>query len=434
MGLLISCIAVGTCLLINITFTIYAVSVDHAPGGIGTLFTGDCDKIKKLDIWIHVCLNILGIALLGASNYTMQCLSSPTREEIDTAHSKGIWLDIGVSSVRNLRHIGWRKVILWWLLGSFSFPLHCLWNSAIFSTLQANDYIVPVVSPNFLQDTNLNCTGLYVAEEYCDVIRNMYATARTGTHQINLTRLEPKDCISAYGTRLQSRWSNVIAVSTNTTPRYVLDSTYEHPTINTALDSSTLQDVLYAESMNIYTNQMSWLCKADVKNCNLATALTDASHWTISLDPYGISNYRYLAEYVIDHCLASSTTENCKLQYSLVIIIIVVCSNAFKLLAMLKTLATIKEDQIITIGDAIASFLKSPDIATSDACLATKTDLKRTLSRPQYGTVYTTNARSVEDPRNSDLSGGIMQKQERKTQQRWHHAPSRKRWLICIML
>ena len=440
MGLLVSCIAVGVCLLINTMFTIYAVSVDHAPGGIGTLFTGSCDEVKKLDIWIHVCLNILGIALLGASNYTMQCLSSPTRAEIDTAHSKGIWLDIGVPSVRNLRHIGWRKDILWLLLGTFSFPLHCLWNSAIFSTLQANDYIVSVVSPNFLQDTNPNCTGLSVAEDYCDVIGNLYAAARTGTHpQINLTRLEPKDCISAYGTNLQSRWSNVIAVSTNTTPRYFPEYKFGQTnlTINTTLGSSTLQDVLFARpNPDGSGNQMSWLCNADVQNCNLATALTNASHWTISPDSYpyhGPADFPY-AEYVIDHCLASSTTETCKLQYSLVIIVIVVCSNAFKLLAMLTTLATIKEDQIITIGDAIASFLKSPDTTTSGACLATKNDFKRKFSRPQYGTGYTTTIRSIEDPRISDLSGGLMQNKERKIQQRWHHAPSRKRLLICITL
>ena len=46
----------------------------------------------------------------------MQCLSSPTRDEIKKAHSKGVWLDIGVLSVRNLRRLSKARVTLWWLL------------------------------------------------------------------------------------------------------------------------------------------------------------------------------------------------------------------------------------------------------------------------------------------------------------------------------
>ena len=176
---------------------------------------------------------------------------------------------------------------------------------------------------------------------------------------------------------------------------------------------------------------MRWLCKADIQNCNLATALTNASPWKIS-QPLTYSDAP--VEYVIDHCLASSTTETCKLQYSLAIIIVVVCCNAIKLLAMLKTLTTIKEDQIITVGDGIASFLENPDSNTTNACLATKIDLKRTFSRPQYATAHIKAARSMEGRWNPDLSGEILWKQENQFRQRWFHAPSKKRWLICITL
>jgi hypothetical protein len=71
-------------------------------------------------------INALSTILLSASNYTMQCLSAPTRSEVDDAHSTGKWLDIGVPSVRNLGRIARKRVILWWLLGASSLPLHLL--------------------------------------------------------------------------------------------------------------------------------------------------------------------------------------------------------------------------------------------------------------------------------------------------------------------
>ncbi|KAH6666023.1 hypothetical protein B0J14DRAFT_643332 [Halenospora varia] len=41
--------------------------------------------------------------VLSASNYTMQAISSPRRKEVDNAHKKSTWVDIGVPSIQNLR-------------------------------------------------------------------------------------------------------------------------------------------------------------------------------------------------------------------------------------------------------------------------------------------------------------------------------------------
>lgn len=57
----------------------------------------------------------------------MQCLSAPTREEVDEAHAKGKWLDIGVSSVRNLTSIPKSRLGMWVGLGLTSLPLHLMW-------------------------------------------------------------------------------------------------------------------------------------------------------------------------------------------------------------------------------------------------------------------------------------------------------------------
>lgn len=79
--------------------------------------------IKRANAWAHIMINALGTLLLGASNLTLQLLVAPTRKELDEAHVKGTWLDIGVPSFRNLWGISKYKVILWSLLAISSIPI-----------------------------------------------------------------------------------------------------------------------------------------------------------------------------------------------------------------------------------------------------------------------------------------------------------------------
>ena len=94
--------------------------------GIGTLDDGDARPMKKLGLTYHVLINILSTALLTSSNYCMQILSAPSREELDIAHARNTWLDIGIISFRNLAYINRRRMIFWFILGLSSFPLHLL--------------------------------------------------------------------------------------------------------------------------------------------------------------------------------------------------------------------------------------------------------------------------------------------------------------------
>ena len=113
-------------LLVNSGLTIWATHSVPIQDGIGTLIDGNCSRIKSWGIWLHLAINVLGTLLLGASNYCMQYLTSPTREEVDKAHAKRRWLDIGVPSYRNLFCIPWDRLFLWSLLGLSSVPLHLM--------------------------------------------------------------------------------------------------------------------------------------------------------------------------------------------------------------------------------------------------------------------------------------------------------------------
>ena len=126
LGVAIASALAGTVLIINVILTIYACVKSTMDGGVGTLYHGSCSKTRTMSTWLHLAINVLSTVLLGASNYCMQCSVAPTRKEIDMAHAKGVWLDIGVPSVQNLRHISRKRILTWWLLGLSSVPLHLM--------------------------------------------------------------------------------------------------------------------------------------------------------------------------------------------------------------------------------------------------------------------------------------------------------------------
>jgi hypothetical protein len=68
--------------------------------GQSNLYSGDCSQVQKISTLLHILINVLSTLLLSGSNYTMQCLHSPTRAEIDRARTEKTWLDIGIPSWR----------------------------------------------------------------------------------------------------------------------------------------------------------------------------------------------------------------------------------------------------------------------------------------------------------------------------------------------
>lgn len=116
-----------TCLLVlilNIILTIWGAL--RAKANNGHIFEGSCDQAKRYNMGLHVMINVLSTLMLGASNYSMQCLSAPTRKDIDEAHCKGAWIDIGVQSLKNLGRTQRWKWVMWVLLGLSSLPIHLL--------------------------------------------------------------------------------------------------------------------------------------------------------------------------------------------------------------------------------------------------------------------------------------------------------------------
>lgn len=199
--------------------------------GVGTLFQGSCSTVRELNVYIHLVVNVLSTLLLCSSNYCQQILSAPNREELACAHARRNWLHIGVPNLRNLWHVGWGRSVLWILLFLSSLPLHLLFNSIVFTNLQANEYaVIPttpgwVVSTQDVYDTSgfLN-VSMNATEVISSTVRDQYrfdpsdvVVLRNGSTVPRYRNVSTSDCFAAYGTQYVSAIGTLYLIQSNST-------------------------------------------------------------------------------------------------------------------------------------------------------------------------------------------------------------------------
>ncbi|KAE8317007.1 hypothetical protein BDV41DRAFT_561918 [Aspergillus transmontanensis] len=204
--------AAASILLLNILLTIIAASrAQQSPRSFEaeTIFEGNCTKAKRWSTGFHILINVLGTILLGASNYCMQCLSAPSRKDVDRVHAHDKWLDIGTPSVTNLRVMNWVQISIWCLLALTSLPFHVLYNAAVFSALSSNAYGVIVVSPDgpagSMNSTTSACYEDLVGKDVVQ-IQAMYQDKE-------LEFLSKEDCIKTYGAAFLSNRRTLLLVT-----------------------------------------------------------------------------------------------------------------------------------------------------------------------------------------------------------------------------
>ncbi|KAF2871414.1 hypothetical protein BDV95DRAFT_606853 [Massariosphaeria phaeospora] len=400
--------AVLTCivLLINLVVTIWSSAHDGSDEKL--LYEGNCEHVRRLNSMLHLLINIFSTVLLSASNYSMQCLSAPTRKEVDRAHAKGAWLDIGVPSVRNLTHISKKRVVLWAMLGLSSLPLHLFYNSVVFSSIASNGYSVFSVSQSFIDDPEcFHCDKFqdlvqsHGIRTYPNFIQSLHQDARDGT----LERLENAECIDEYAQTIQSNRRNLLLVagddkypSPNQNPRFNNTKVFN-------ADQSYPADFLYP---------YRWLCSglehspSNSDECveSLLEVKKNPQTWKI-----GSREGYTQVTYPIDYCLSERPNSHCKLQFSLPIAVLVIVLNALKAAVIFYTVFGVEEDPLLTVGDAVSSFMEKEDMVTRDMCLLTMKDVKR-----------------------SEYRFSTLPKQWTKTTPRWRDVTSKERRVAAFTL
>ena len=218
---MIATLMVTFVLLLNIVLVIVISTTWTLENGVATAFTGSCRTAERWTTAIHLLINLLSSLLLGASNYCMQRLAAPTRAEVDDAHAKKKWADIGIPSIKNLLFIGKGRVVLWLLLGLSSLPLHLFYNSVVFEELAGNNVQVLVVTPEFF--TNATKWSLKRSFGGPVMLQNkltdneivqLQATLLDGKYQDRrlFENITGSDCVSRYNSPVITDTGNAFAV------------------------------------------------------------------------------------------------------------------------------------------------------------------------------------------------------------------------------
>ncbi|KAJ8107251.1 hypothetical protein OPT61_g8998 [Boeremia exigua] len=436
---------VGTILvcLFNIIVTIYVLSQGEAKSGYGSLADGDCKKMKILNVFAHLVINILGTLLLGASNYCMQVLSAPTRGEIVQAHAQRLWLHIGIPSFRNLRHIARDRAYVWLALLLSSMPLHLFFNSVIFTTAQANDYLVTPATEDWMSGAAYDTSGFIDSitnvAEIDKVFYRLNKTASPGYYTIDgafkakYNKLSTEDCFNAYDSQYLPKLGNVYIIQEGSSiwrnPNFWWSQFHSNDSDSnfTWINSSKPKDKFLGDldrqsgklfmwnefglpplnSTPEFYQSNGWRCPShnpvtcNIKNPNEVP--TNRSQWR----PF---------ERPVQYCLAEEVREECSLNFSTSIAAVVIVSNMIKIVCMGLTLYKYRQHlPLVTLGDAIAHFLDNPDPQTKNRCLQT-----RGVMEAQWNWERFHNAQKD--------SMGVAPQQYNPQHRRWSAAPSRRRW------
>ncbi|KAF4543969.1 uncharacterized protein LTHEOB_6635 [Lasiodiplodia theobromae] len=431
-GAIIAVISVMVVLILNVCVTLWVTfSPFEKQDGIGTLVEGKCDHVKEASRWIHLVINILSTVLLSCSNYCMQVLASPTREELVKAHNRRFWLHIGVPNLRNLFHIGKDRRNLFLLLAVSSVPLHLLFNSVVFANIQANEYQVIPATPDFLDGGNYstaglvpdyvwtkNSTGHIVPADVKNYTLALVANATTLRDSIQQGKMRYENmtadaCSTNYTQQFIAHYGNVLVVQdeiqfdgfvrgANDTKYYANFGCVVDGIPNSANEADCLTSIPFHSVPEVFP-AWDWQCPPPWQdNCTKVDydVLTSQPEWA----PYGSP---------VKYCLAEVVEEHCRLQFSFAIAGAVIACNVIKAVCMGYIVWKYRQAFLATIGDALASFLDDPDPETKGRCLYSRDTFKKEWEWMRHNDMRDPKAVAVEPERHSSRRpfwGGAVSK------------------------
>lgn len=313
--------------------------------GAMDLFVGSCATARAINWGLHAIVNLVVVVFILGANYVFQVLSSPTRSDVARAHGLKRWLEIGVPSLSNLRHVSRLKAFLALLLPAVAVTIQLLYNSVLFVTTTGLDYNLVAVKPSFvsrgpfddLSATN-NAAGL--SREALDALQDL-ATAD------QLALLTTPACVDAFTTAFNVHYPNILLVLSDNAGDKGANSLV-------ATARAGINAPLSPETSPLISTS------GDGDGSSRAEILVDGSSVT--------------------HCLAQTgSTATCSLELNGILLVVVLGLNVISVLATAAALFIHRGEPLVTLGDAITSFLRQPDPTTRGNCLLTRENLSSNM-------------------------------------------------------
>lgn len=484
-------------LVANFSILIWSVAKSGISGN-NVFSKDDCNKISLLNTFLHLLLNIASSLIIASSNFFMQVLNSPTRAEVDRAHARKHWLDIGVPSLRNVLNVSPYKSLAWLLFSLSSVPIHLLFNSSVFSMdYSGSEWSMALVSEPILHGApyslpgaalTLNGTqcadpkdedgsydfgvGAYGPEGLSQKVPDSMATMKATATQ----NLSVSDCKSEYqACQGLHKYRNLLLVIDSdgepTDPQgwdiseiYDMEETVgnvynltfvvgDYPMIWNKTFSSMWQ--AYLENASMSQLNSLWFTSACYKRASYVSDVSSDGCFNSCTGPLGISqsltsstprinntevrnsiwefpwlrvnhsvsslrsgfawrhdNVTRIPNHMmyedlpklwpnkckgiprplyrtstankirVKYCLAEPFEKGCKVAISNPLLSVVTVCIFIKLVLCVVVVSALRDDPLVTPGDAVASFIKVPDPATFGKCAAAVLDIRfRALER-----------------------------------------------------
>ncbi|KAM0417299.1 hypothetical protein ACHAPT_012680 [Fusarium lateritium] len=335
--------------------------------------------------------------ILASSNFFMQALVAPTREEANRAHSMGEWVEIGVQSIRNFRFISRRKIVFWVLFSITSIPLHLVFNGCVLESKATTSFKLLMVSESFLKGAPYTVPALTEVMPNRDYIRDrdyyqsvnetishIYWSYRSDTG--NWERLDYLNCMSRYndvGVAMVGNRHVIMVVSNNN--EETSDTVWSPKQVNknlTGFDDVDLANSLWCEATYQRTggrtgNELISEQKSGNFGVGYSQVYSEPEYYsgntldvaTGELKMKGThSAFRSMQ---IDYCLSEKFSAPCRLSIanSLLLVVCIMCVvKCLLCIITLKMRIWGDEDPLMTPGDAISSFITNPESDTKGIC------------------------------------------------------------------
>ena len=225
------------------------------------------------------------------------------------------------------------------------------YNSTVFASITANEYMIFSVSQAFADLSANNFTRNDITrDDQQNVINRMFDFSKAD----KLERLSNSECVNAYAQNYQSARGNILLVVSNATEGYKNEAVADYETSVapiTDLDGST-------------PNPFGWICEqymTSSQSCAniISKVQSDIDDWQPFRKP-------------VQYCLSEKIDQHCRLEYSAHLVLVVVLIGLVKTTTMLYIAFGVGDVPMLTIGDAVSSFLSLPDLKTKGMCFLDK--------------------------------------------------------------
>jgi hypothetical protein len=238
------------------------------------------------------------------------------------------------------------------------------YNSVIYDTTSANFYVTAFVTPSFLQGEPFNQTRFDRISYKPDPSKVPQLLSHLQSTAESFTRLNNTQCFDAYSTPFISEWGNVLLISHDDIP-------HGDPVLFLYNQPRSLRfDIAFGPSF-------SFLCISGGPVGDLTYVRDNIINWKFpgnaseDLTYYDPSFYGCGIDYTgpppllpVDHCLAQKVDQCGAIRINIILLAVVAACNLIKATCMVLSFFKIDPYPLMTIGDAIASYLTVEDEET----------------------------------------------------------------------